>query len=92
MSSTAACKREYQLNNTNDTAIVPCGLVAWSLFNDTYNFSFNGANLMVNNSGISWKSDRQWGGGVRIKNLGCPIKYLKYNKTQTHTRTLAVYI
>ncbi|KAL5060509.1 hypothetical protein RYX36_032113, partial [Vicia faba] len=31
----------------------------WSLFNDTYSFFVNGMNLMVNKSGISWKSDRE---------------------------------
>lgn len=38
--------------------IVPCGLIAWSLFNDTYRFSINNGNLSVNKKGISWKSDR----------------------------------
>lgn len=39
--------------------IVPCGLIAWSLFNDTYNFSVNSEQLAVNKRGISWKSDRE---------------------------------
>ncbi|XP_058727500.1 ALA-interacting subunit 3-like [Vicia villosa] len=57
MTLTDDCKPEDELNST--AAIVPCGLVAWSLFNDTYRFSINGKNLMVNKSGISWKSDRE---------------------------------
>lgn len=39
--------------------IVPCGLIAWSLFNDTYSFSRNKQQLAVNKKGISWKSDRE---------------------------------
>ncbi|XP_010537817.1 PREDICTED: putative ALA-interacting subunit 4 isoform X2 [Tarenaya hassleriana] len=39
--------------------IVPCGLVAWSLFNDTYDFTKNHQHLPVNKKGISWKSDRE---------------------------------
>ncbi|XP_004488549.1 ALA-interacting subunit 3-like [Cicer arietinum] len=54
--STSACKPEDIANNR---AIVPCGLIAWSLFNDTYRFSVNNKNLSVNKRGISWKSDRE---------------------------------
>ncbi|KAI3921483.1 hypothetical protein MKW98_013417 [Papaver atlanticum] len=43
----------------NGQPIVPCGLIAWSLFNDTYSFSLgNNKTLAVNKKGISWKSDR----------------------------------
>ncbi|KAG0544854.1 hypothetical protein BDA96_02G312500 [Sorghum bicolor] len=38
--------------------IVPCGLVAWSLFNDTYGFARRNETLAVNRQGISWRSDR----------------------------------
>ena len=38
--------------------IVPCGLIAWSLFNDTYNLIRNNETLSVDKKGISWKSDR----------------------------------
>jgi LEM3 (ligand-effect modulator 3) family / CDC50 family len=38
--------------------IVPCGLIAWSLFNDTYTFSRGSENITVNRKHISWKSDR----------------------------------
>ncbi|KAK4491574.1 hypothetical protein RD792_002326 [Penstemon davidsonii] len=38
--------------------VVPCGLIAWSLFNDTYTF-FRGINeLRVNRKNIAWQSDR----------------------------------
>jgi hypothetical protein len=42
----------------NGVPIVPCGLIAWSLFNDTYNLTRNNQQLVINKSGISWKSDR----------------------------------
>lgn len=38
--------------------IVPCGLIAWSLFNDTYTFTRGSENITVNRKHISWKSDR----------------------------------
>ncbi|KAK3220831.1 hypothetical protein Dsin_014801 [Dipteronia sinensis] len=60
-SVTSACKPEDTINGTNGTLpIVPCGLIAWSLFNDTYRFSRNNnQTLAVNKKGISWKSDRE---------------------------------
>ncbi|KAL4334153.1 hypothetical protein GQ457_07G019100 [Hibiscus cannabinus] len=51
----SSCKPE---DDANGMPIVPCGLIAWSLFNDTYNFSLNNQQLAVNKRGISWKSDR----------------------------------
>lgn len=44
---------------SNGLRIVPCGLIAWSLFNDTYQFFFESVELNVNKKGISWKSDRE---------------------------------
>lgn len=38
---------------------MPCGLIAWSLFNDTYSFTSGGTAVTVNKKGISWKSDRE---------------------------------
>ncbi|XP_019443691.1 PREDICTED: ALA-interacting subunit 3-like isoform X2 [Lupinus angustifolius] len=55
-SSTSTCKPE---DMANFKPIVPCGLIAWSLFNDTYIFSRNNKNLTLNKKGISWKSDRE---------------------------------
>ncbi|KAL1559918.1 ALA-interacting subunit 3 [Salvia divinorum] len=57
LQETDACKPE---DTTPDRApIVPCGLIAWSLFNDTYDFTRNDQPLNVNKRGISWKSDRE---------------------------------
>ncbi|XVE88423.1 hypothetical protein DITRI_Ditri19aG0068600 [Diplodiscus trichospermus] len=42
----------------NDQPIVPCGLIAWSLFNDTFRFIRERAELKVNRKNIAWKSDR----------------------------------
>ncbi|KAK2654432.1 hypothetical protein Ddye_014288 [Dipteronia dyeriana] len=69
-SDTSACKPEDTINGT--LSIVPCGLIAWSLFNDTYSFSRNNnQTLTVNKSGISWKSDREhkFGNNVFPKNF-----------------------
>ncbi|XP_044468243.1 ALA-interacting subunit 3-like [Mangifera indica] len=54
-SETSDCKPE---NMANGKPIVPCGLIAWSLFNDTYSFSRNNQSLGVNKKDIAWKSDR----------------------------------
>ncbi|CAL5062881.1 unnamed protein product [Urochloa decumbens] len=52
---TRLCKPEAAADGG---AIVPCGLVAWSLFNDTYSFARGNETLAVNKRGISWRSDR----------------------------------
>ncbi|KAL3338196.1 hypothetical protein AABB24_030376 [Solanum stoloniferum] len=54
---TGSCDPEDRVNGK---PIVPCGLIAWSLFNDTYSFtrSINNKSLDVNHKGIAWKSDR----------------------------------
>uniref|UniRef100_A0A0R0G3P1 ALA-interacting subunit n=1 Tax=Glycine max TaxID=3847 RepID=A0A0R0G3P1_SOYBN len=39
---TSSCK---PLESSHDLPIVPCGLMAWSLFNDTYTFSRNSSEL-----------------------------------------------
>lgn len=54
---TSACEPEK--TTANGQPIVPCGLIAWSLFNDTYNFSRGNENLTVDKKDISWKSDRE---------------------------------
>eukprot|EP00262_Sarcandra_glabra_P008848 TRINITY_DN2270_c0_g1_i3.p1 TRINITY_DN2270_c0_g1~~TRINITY_DN2270_c0_g1_i3.p1 ORF type:complete len:349 (-),score=41.11 TRINITY_DN2270_c0_g1_i3:74-1120(-) len=52
---TSSCKpEEYD----NELPIVPCGLIAWSLFNDTYSFIHQTVKLEVNRKNIAWKSDR----------------------------------
>ncbi|KAD3337753.1 hypothetical protein E3N88_33273 [Mikania micrantha] len=42
----------------NGLPIVPCGLVAWSLFNDTFSFSRGTKKLKIERKNIAWKSDR----------------------------------
>ncbi|GLJ53638.1 hypothetical protein SUGI_1144070 [Cryptomeria japonica] len=66
---TDSCKPEA--TTSNGLPIVPCGLIAWSLFNDTYNFSISGTPLNVNKKHISWKSDRnhKFGKDVFPKNF-----------------------
>ncbi|KAL2326013.1 hypothetical protein Fmac_025071 [Flemingia macrophylla] len=66
--SVSGCEPE---DDANGMPIVPCGLIAWSLFNDTYVFSRNSDNLTVNKKGISWKSDREhkFGSDVFPKNF-----------------------
>lgn len=54
-SEVSACRPE---DIANGMPIVPCGLIAWSLFNDTYSFAISSRNLTVNKREISWKSDR----------------------------------
>lgn len=53
---TSTCDPE---GTANGMAIVPCGLIAWSIFNDTYGFVRNSKNLPVDKKNISWKSDRE---------------------------------
>ncbi|XP_024974847.1 ALA-interacting subunit 3-like [Cynara cardunculus var. scolymus] len=58
--------------DVNGMAIVPCGFVAWSLFNDTYSFSTDSnQQLQVNKRHISWKSDKEdkFGSDVFPKNF-----------------------
>ncbi|KAG9442466.1 hypothetical protein H6P81_018320 [Aristolochia fimbriata] len=57
---------------TSDRApIVPCGLIAWSLFNDTYGFSAKNKVLEVSKKDIAWKSDQnnKFGSDVYPKNF-----------------------
>ncbi|XP_059441501.1 ALA-interacting subunit 3 [Corylus avellana] len=68
----SSCKPEDNLSNGSAIVpIVPCGLIAWSLFNDTYKFSRNNLPLTVNKKDISWKSDREhkFGKDVYPKNF-----------------------
>ncbi|XXG71959.1 hypothetical protein AAC387_Pa07g1170 [Persea americana] len=66
---TSACDPE---GTTSDgSPIVPCGLIAWSLFNDTYAFSVNSKALEVSKKNIAWKSDQdsKFGDDVYPKNF-----------------------
>ncbi|CAL1403075.1 unnamed protein product [Linum trigynum] len=52
---TSLCRPE---EFANGHPIVPCGLVAWSLFNDTFTFSRGASELRVDRKNIAWRSDR----------------------------------
>ncbi|MDE2590640.1 MAG: aminotransferase class I/II-fold pyridoxal phosphate-dependent enzyme, partial [Patescibacteria group bacterium] len=47
------------IERSNGLPIVPCGLIAWSLFNDTYDFTRGSMGIMVDRKNISWRSDRE---------------------------------
>ncbi|XP_048532076.1 putative ALA-interacting subunit 2 [Triticum urartu] len=47
------------MERSNGLPVVPCGLIAWSLFNDTYDFTRGSMGLMVDRKNISWRSDRE---------------------------------
>lgn len=66
---TSACDPEG--TTSNGSPIVPCGLIAWSLFNDTYTFSVNSKALEVSKKNIAWKSDQdnKFGDDVYPKNF-----------------------
>lgn len=69
---TSGCEPEATVAVGPDKApIVPCGLIAWSLFNDTFHFSFDSKSLEVNKKGIAWESDRKhkFGSDIYPKNF-----------------------
>ncbi|XP_042417169.1 ALA-interacting subunit 5-like [Zingiber officinale] len=72
--------KEYELETTNcapeattvdGSPIVPCGLIAWSLFNDTYSFAIQNKAIEVNKKNIAWQSDKdeKFGSDVYPKNF-----------------------
>lgn len=68
--STNLCDPEGEVGNNK--AIVPCGLIAWSLFNDTYVLSKNdAAPIQINKKDIAWRSDttHKFGADVYPKNF-----------------------
>ncbi|XP_010538551.1 PREDICTED: putative ALA-interacting subunit 2 isoform X2 [Tarenaya hassleriana] len=54
-SRTSSCEPE---EFDNGLPIVPCGLIAWSLFNDTFTFFRERTKVRVSRKNIAWKSDR----------------------------------
>ncbi|MCL7047197.1 hypothetical protein MKW94_025108 [Papaver nudicaule] len=66
---TGTCDPENKAANGN--SIVPCGLIAWSLFNDTYGFSMHNKSIDVSKKDIAWKSDKdsKFGKDVFPKNF-----------------------
>lgn len=70
--TTKDCEPEARVNTTRGwVPIVPCGLIAWSLFNDTYNLIKQDKVLDINKKGIAWKSDTKvkFGSNVYPKNF-----------------------
>ncbi len=45
------------IKTASDAAIVPCGVRAWSFFNDSFAISVNGQSMALDDAGIAWKSD-----------------------------------
>ncbi|XP_020572410.1 ALA-interacting subunit 1-like [Phalaenopsis equestris] len=74
-----------EATTSNGSPIVPCGLIAWSLFNDTYKFSTSNRDLAVNKKNIAWSSDKlhKFGANVYPKNFqsGALIGGGKLNET-----------
>ncbi|RZC70186.1 hypothetical protein C5167_033381 [Papaver somniferum] len=66
---TSTCDPEGTL--PHDIPIVPCGLIAWSLFNDTYGFFVDNQSIDVSKKNIAWKSDKdkKFGKDVFPKNF-----------------------
>lgn len=44
---------------------IPCGLVAKSVFTDTYNLTFGGSKIAIDETGIAWESDIEY----KFKNI-----------------------
>jgi len=61
VSDLTACDPRQSNNsaNTNDQLYYPCGLIAWSMFNDTFTMSYsNGTLVTLRKEGIAWNSDK----------------------------------
>ncbi|XP_020252095.1 ALA-interacting subunit 1-like isoform X2 [Asparagus officinalis] len=95
-STTKGCKNEAETKDKSP--IVPCGLIAWSLFNDTFSFSRGNETLEVNKKEISWNTDRneRFGNDVYPKNFqsGSVIggKSLDPNKPLSEQEDLMVWM
>jgi len=51
------CAPQLYTGEDNEQIINPCGLVAWSYFNDTYALELDGSELFVNETDMAWESD-----------------------------------
>lgn len=51
---------------SSENPIIPCGLIAWSLFNDTYRFSVKDKVLEVDKKDIAWRSDKEYKFGSQV--------------------------
>ncbi|XP_074562608.1 ALA-interacting subunit 5-like [Curcuma longa] len=74
-----------EATTANGSPIVPCGLIAWSLFNDTYSFAIQNKVIEVNKKNIAWPSDKnnKFGSDVYPKNFqqGALIGGAKLNES-----------
>jgi len=51
--------------NSSSVTVVPCGLIAWSLFNDTYTLSTpTGKVVEIEDKGIAWSTDVEYKFGM----------------------------
>ena len=58
LEETASC--QYHVNSSAGP-ISPCGLMAWSVFNDSYALATSdGASIALNETGIAWSSDLEY--------------------------------
>ncbi|CAA2978463.1 ALA-interacting subunit 5-like [Olea europaea subsp. europaea] len=66
---TKTCAPESEVDDHRP--IVPCGLIAWSLFNDTYGISTKDNPILINKKDIAWPSDKnsKFGSNVYPKNF-----------------------
>lgn len=66
---TSSCEPEAEISGNRP--IVPCGLIAWSLFNDTYTLSRNDIALPINKRNIAWESDKthKFGSNIYPRNF-----------------------
>lgn len=55
----SSCEPKVYTGGDSKLEVSPCGLIAWSFFNDTYSMSMNGQNLPFSEKGIAWTSDRK---------------------------------
>ncbi|KHN46755.1 ALA-interacting subunit 5 [Glycine soja] len=76
---------DYTPNDMGHKPIVPCGLIAWSLFNDTYKLSSNNKDLMINKKNIAWTSDQKGNLGPKNFQAGAALPTFKklYGKIET---------
>ena len=61
--SGSTCAPELERVNATTgekTTINPCGLMAWSYFNDTYAVAVDGESIAVNETDIAWRSDLKY--------------------------------
>jgi len=58
-SALSDCEPRLSVDDSTDPAefYLPCGLIAWSLFNDTFQLQTGNQTIPLEKNGIAWKSD-----------------------------------